>query len=193
MPKARIAILTGLSGAGKTTLLSKAGKGFRTVNIGDIMMAVGKGLGLKGGRDGLKKLPPRELFRLQKLAYAKFSKIPGNIVLDTHVTIEKGQRLGPALPHAFINGLNIRTLVYINAPSESIVARRRKDRGSRSREPQSTSSLDIQRTIDLSILGYLSTHLNVPLYVINNADGRMGQAVRELSSALRESFSSNGD
>lgn len=193
MPKAKIAIVTGLSGAGKTTLLSMAGRGFRIVNIGDIMETVGKGLALTGDRDELRGLPPKELFRLQRLAYAKFARMTGNIVLDTHVTIESNQRLGPALPHAFINGLNIRTLVYINAPSPSIVKRRRKDRGSRSREPQAAASLDVQRTIDLAILGYLSTHLNVPLYVVDNLDGRKRQAARELARALRESFGDIGD
>ncbi len=185
----KIAIVAGLSGAGKTTLLTMASKGYKTINIGDIMENEGIRMGLVRDRDELKRLPHGTSDMLRHRAYMKFAKITGNIILDTHTTIEKEPRLEPALPHTFINNLKIRSLIYVNAQSKEILARREKDRKFRPREVQDASSFDLQRMIDLAILGYLSTHLNVPLYVINNNDGRKAEAATEMAQALKESFS----
>jgi adenylate kinase len=186
----KIVIITGLSGAGKTTLLDAIpGRRYRVVTIGTLMEKDGIEKGFVKNRDELKTLDHKRFNRLRRDAYAQFSKIKGDLILDTHTTIEKEPKLEPALPLSFIKGLNIRAFIYVNASSEEIMARREKDSRLRPRERQSYAALDIQRIVDLSILGYLSTHINAPLYIINNGEGRIGAASKELSKAVAESFS----
>ncbi len=185
----KIAIVAGLSGAGKSTLLGKAGKGYKVANIGDLMLEAALRKGLAKDRDAIKRLSHGEVESLRDSAATALIKLKGEIILDTHMTIEKGAKLEPALPHSFMQRLRpARALIYINATSGEVMARRRKDRGLRSREIEESAALDVQRTVDLAILGYLSTHLNMPLYIIENREGHADRAAKELASALREAF-----
>lgn len=186
---ARVVIVAGLSGAGKTTLLNSIGKGnYRIVSMGTLMKDIGVERGMVTDRDQIKRLPSRQTNLLRQLASRRFSSSKDNILLDTHLTIEHEPRLEPALPFGFISRLGVKALVYVNAPSKDVIARRAKDAAIRSRERQKPKDLDTQRAVDLSIMGYVATALNLPMYVINNNNGRIRTATKELRSAIGASF-----
>lgn len=186
----RIVIIAGLSGAGKTTLLNAVGSDYKVVNIGTVMSDVGIERGMVADRDQIKALPHGQIDELRDLACVQISNTDADILLDTHMTIEKEPKLEPALPFDFVKALgSVRALVYVNAPSADVLARREKDTAIRSRERQQPKDLDAQRVVDLSILGYLATALNLPMYIINNGEGRQEAAAGELKAAIKESFS----
>jgi adenylate kinase len=186
----RIVIIAGLSGAGKTTLLKAAAGRHKVVTVGTLMADIGVEKGMVADRDKIKALPHRQVDELRGLAFRRVARTAGDILLDTHVTIEREPKLEPALPFDSVRRLGgVRSLIYVNARSQDVLARRAKDKAIRSRERQAPEDLDTQRAIDLSILGYLSTALNMPMYVINNSEGRIKEAAAELRRAIRESFS----
>ena len=133
----KIVIVTGLSGAGKTTLLNmlKPNK-YKIINVGTLMKDELHRRRVNVDRDTIKKLDSAELSRLRNIIFSKISKIDGNVVLDTHVTVENGLGVSPGIPYStlkFLGGLS--AFVYVNALSEEIMERRRKDK-SRKREKE---------------------------------------------------------
>jgi adenylate kinase len=188
---AKIVIVAGLSGAGKTTLLDKLAssrRNFKTVPLGLLMNEEAKRLGIKTDRDTIKRLENKTISKLRTAAFRKVSKMNGNVIVDTHLSIEGPNRFVPGLPLGVLKGLNVVGIVYVNANSDEIVKRRQKDKKIRSRENQEISALDIQRTVDVSILAHYATVLDVPCYVIHNREGHSNIAAKELDIALKDAF-----
>ena len=193
----KILIVMGLSGAGKTTLLDRVREresksDYVVVNVGSMMkdMAIKRNIIIN--RDEIKKLEGITMNKLRKDAYYRISGMDTNIVLDTHVTIENEEksRIIPGIPfHSLLHLKNIVGLVYIDSPTEQILARRTSDI-KRKREIQDTSTLDNQRISDISILSYYSAYLNISLYIIENKDGKknLNNAVDKLHNAIGEVF-----
>ncbi len=191
MPK--ILTITGLSGAGKTTLLNRVSAKrlkvkYRVVNVGTLMAETALREGTVVDRDELKGMSKRGIERLRERAFRSLMKMEGNVLLDTHLTVESGPRMVPGLPKDAIKSLgSVVGLVYIDAPSSEIIARRKKDK-SRKREMQDEFILDSQRSIDFATLAYYSSDLNISLYIINNRDGFLKDAVNGLERTLADAF-----
>jgi adenylate kinase len=188
---AKIVIVAGLSGAGKTTLLEKpaTSKGYRTAALWLLMKDEAAKRGIKAGHDTLKRLDNTRMSVLRSAAFKRVSKMNGNVIVDTHLSIEQANGFLPGLPRNAMKELKkVVGIIYINASSQEITKRRRKDKMMREREDQSASSLDMQRAIDLSTLAYYATELNIPCYVIHNREGHQDIAAKELRSALRNAF-----
>lgn len=189
MPK--ILTITGLSGAGKTTLLNKVSVKkikYEVHNVGTLMAEEAMRSGEVLDRDEIRKLSKEEIERLRVRAFKNLMKKPGNIVLDTHLAVESGPRMVPGLPRYAMESLeNVVGLVYIDAPSKEIIARRKKDR-TRRRELQDEFILDSQRSVDFATLAYYSSDLNISLYIINNRSGFLNDAVKSLEAALIDAF-----
>ncbi len=193
----KILIVSGLSGAGKTTLLDKlqkrnSGVDYTVVNIGSMMKEMGMEHKYIKNRDEIKLLSKNRIDKLRRDAYYRVSGMSGNIVLDTHTTIEnnKMSSIMPGLPyHSLIHLKKISGLIYINAPTEDILKRRLSDK-KRSREIQDSGAIKAQRIVDISMLSYYSTYLNISLYIIDNIDGKKNLAVAlsKLEGAFKEVF-----
>ena len=181
----KIIIVAGLSGAGKTTLLNKLKPGnYKIINIGTLMKEELSKNGEEINRDIIKKLSNKDLSKLRNIAFGRVQKLKGNIVLDTHITIESGLGILPGIPYSTLRFLNnLSAFVYINAPSEDIIKRRKTDK-SRNREEQDVFNIDMQRMVDMSTLSYYTSHLNISLYVINNKSGRLIEALKKLQSTI---------
>lgn len=186
-------IISGISASGKTTLIGMAKPSCEIVTLGSVMEKIGIEMGLVRNRDELKSLSHTQDNKLRSRAWDQISKGESGIgkilVLDTHTTIETGARLEPALPSEFVSSISgLRSLVYVSAPSSVIIERRQKDASIRPRGPDTERMLDMQRSVDLSVMGYLSASRNLPLYIIENDGSNTESAVSELKRAIEESM-----
>ena len=189
----KIIIVAGLSGAGKTTLINSISKSlkhadinFKVVNVGTLMEDIGIKNKYIWHRDQIKKIDVKLGSNLRELAYSKISKLRENVLLDTHITIENESesRFVSGLPSKTLKRLrNVAAFVYINAPSEDIIKRRKTDK-SRNREEQDAFSLDIQRIVDISALAYYITYFNIPLYIIENKNRTLEKSIDALNRSI---------
>jgi len=92
--KNKVVVIVGVPGVGSTTVTNKAieelkkeGIEYKIVNFGTVMFEIAKEEGLVEHRDQLRKLPPEEQKRIQKLAGKKIAEMAkeSNIVVDTQV------------------------------------------------------------------------------------------------------------
>jgi adenylate kinase len=184
-------IVLGSQGAGKTTILGKASgyKGIKVVNIGDLMTQFAIKQGYVKKRDEIRyKINWKDYQSLYKLAYSKAGSMPGNIVIDTHPSIKAGDRYIPGMPAKYLKLLkNLVGLVYIDADTDAVIRRRKLD-PDRVREEDDAKVIDTHRLLNLSILGYYSSCLNIPLYIINNKDGMLQESISEFKKAISDLF-----
>ncbi len=183
-------LIVGISGAGKTTLLKRIPEKYLIYNAGSLMLDIAKAENLASDRDGIKKLDLKTSTALREEAFKKLAELHGNIIVDTHITVENAEKslLTTGIEFSLASKLPVLGLIYIDAPSREIFERRQTDAGMRSRESQTEEDLDKQRVIDLSVLSYYMTYLNIPLYIINNRQGRLDEAASKLNAALLDLF-----
>ncbi len=130
---------------------------------------------------------PEDRFNeVQIAAFKEISKMEGNIILDTHATVEQNGRYLPGI--TFGKSSHLETLVafiYIDALTEDIAKRRKGDK-TRRRENERLELVDVQREINISILSACSAYLDVPLYVVFNEQDALEASVDELGVHLKE-------
>jgi adenylate kinase len=184
-------IVVGVQASGKTTVLKEIGKGVKIMNTGDIMMDFALKRGYVKHRDELRYLDAnhRDVYKkMQAGAFADAGKKKGNIAIDTHATVKAAKRHIPGLPYNCIKLLkDIRGFVYIDSNTKDILKRRSVDK-SRKREDDSPTEIETDKSIAISITSYYASVLNTPLYIIENKDGHLKEAVSELRTALSELF-----
>jgi adenylate kinase len=191
-----IVILAGTPGAGKTSILNEikntSGKKYKIVGIGTEMLNIankGNGKGMKvADRDMIRSLDSDEIAKLRFRACSSINKMTGNIVLDTHASIKKGNRYVLGF---FIDELkkfkNLKALVYIDSRAHDIIFRRAKDLG-RKREVESIEELDTQREINIGLISAYAAHMHIPIYIIRNEQDHLDAAVKETHKALNNIF-----
>lgn len=188
----RAIIVAGVPGAGKTTILDKVAKSnnYKFVSIGDLMMDVGKKRGHITERDKIRYQPNSVRKALVKEAFRSISKMEGNIVIDTHASVEEHGRYMPGLPTEAVSPIkgSLLALICIDAATREILDRRAKDR-SRRREVENPETIDVQRIINLSVLSAMSLAYDVPLFVVSNEEGMFNQSVDTFKKYLADIFS----
>jgi adenylate kinase len=186
----RILIVAGSPGSGKTTLLSSRAirSKYKVVTMGDLMAKAAIAKGLVRNRDEIRRLPIAANKRISAAAAREIARIGGNIVLETHASVEADGRFIPGLlaEHMRVWG-NVVGLVYLDSTNEEIIRRRMRDR-SRIREHESAEWLDRQRIVNLAALSYHSASLNIPLYIIDNRQGKMNASVKEFIAHAKDAF-----
>ncbi|MEM3841073.1 MAG: AAA family ATPase [Candidatus Micrarchaeaceae archaeon] len=182
-------IVTGSPGAGKTTLLGMLHlRGTDIVNVGSIMKDIALEKGYVNDRDEIRKLGLGKIDYLREAAFNKISNMSGNIVIDTHATVESEGKFVTGLPMRILGKADwLRAFVYIDAKSQDILLRRALDT-KRHREREGKDALDLQRSINLSTLAFYSSYLNISLYVIKNEQGMLEQSAAALKKAILESL-----
>ena len=187
-----IVVVTGSPGAGKTTLLErvKGHEGLEVVNLGTIMTEYAVMKGYVKNRDEIRFLEtkPEVMEELQTYSFTAVSKMKGNILLDTHVSVKADKRYMPGLPSKYIKMLTgLIGFIYVDVDTDTVIKRRQADK-KRVRMEQDALEIDAQRVINLSELSYHSAYLAVPLYVIENAQGKLEESEIELKKAVTELF-----
>lgn len=186
----KLAIVIGTPSSGKTSLVDSVRKDnrYKVVNLGDVMQDIAVKEKYVDNRDKLRYLPMDKQEELRTKAVAKVSKERGNVVLDTHATVEQHGRFFPGLSFYMMTHLkHTAAIIYVDALTEHIMRRRKADK-SRHREIEPEWLINTQRDINLAIVSYYSTYLNIPLYLIVNEDGRLASSIKDFKSKLEDAF-----
>lgn len=186
----KLAIVIGTPSSGKTSLVDSVRRDnrYKVVNLGDVMQDIAVKEKYVDNRDKLRYLPMDKQEELRTKAVAKVSKERGNVVLDTHATVEQHGRFFPGLSFYMMTHLkHTAAIIYVDALTEHIMRRRKADK-SRHREIEPEWLINTQRDINLAIVSYYSTYLNIPLYLIVNEDGRLASSIKDFKSKLEDAF-----
>ena len=180
-------IVMGLPGAGKSTVLAAASrkKECKVLNWGDLMfeIAAKKHPAKIKARDDIRsKLLPSEQKELQAAVGSALAKMEGNVVLDTHCSIETPRGYFPGLPLAIISRFKVAQLVYITGLPQEIHARRNSD-ASRAR-PGSVESIAAHDEYNRMLLATYSVITGAPAKVIMNSQGKVEAAQKEFAALL---------
>ncbi len=180
----KLVIVMGHNGSGKTSIikpLEKNGK-YNIVNLGEVMHDLAKKKGLVKTPDQIKELDSEVQEDLRNEAVKHVSKLNGNVILDTHINVEQHGRFLPGLHHYLTDHLkHVSGFLYVDADSDTILKRTNKNK-------KEKWTIDMQKRINLAIISYYADQLNVPLYVVNNDEGRLEQAQAQASKHLDNIF-----
>jgi len=183
-----IILVAGSPGAGKTTVLNEIAGSFDSniVNMGSMMLEVGHRLGYVSDRDQMRFLSPKKFNEIRNRALDEIDKMTGNILIDTHASVGENGRFMPGFPKPVLNKLaHVKGLIYIDATTHDIMEHRKED-VSRKRENDDAPTIDAQRLINISMMSFASSYLNVPLYVVINRHGDLKKAVDEIKLRVHE-------
>ena len=186
-------IVTGTPGAGKSTLLSSIAddKNFTLVNVGTLMLESASKDKFAAGRDDMRHKSNSERYsEFRNKAFMKIGAMKGNVVVDTHGSIEaEGTgRYVPGLPLEALQLIkNLKGFIYVDAHTDRILERRRTD-GTRKRSEEDPVYIDTQRLVNIAALSYYSSYLNIPLYVIFNRQNVLEESKERMKACLKEIF-----
>ncbi len=184
---AEVLLVLGISGVGKSTVIEKALEKLPEkpawYNFGDLMLEILKSEGKSIDRDKMKELPISEIKRLQKLVAEKLNKMPGIVIVDTHLALESPYGFIPGITREFLEDTHIRHITIIEAPPEEILKRRMKDEEKRERFPQTEEDIGTQLMMDRSMAGSISIQLGIPVKIIQNI--KLEKASDELADTWR--------
>ncbi len=173
---ADVILVLGISGVGKSTVIRKTlervpeEKRPTWLNFGDIMLDILKSEGKSTDRDSMKFFDVNETSKLQSMVADRLASIPGTVIVDTHMALESPYGFIPGITNAFLDKVNVKQIVIIEAPARDIVARRNKDKGKRHRFPQTERDIEVQLDLDKAMASAISVKLGVPLKVVQNID-----------------------
>lgn len=190
----RIILVTGTPGAGKTSIIlqckSSSKIKYEDVTVGTLMENIAKQKGyIQGDRDQIRYLPNDRITELRQATFSSIAGMKGNVVVDTHASIEQHGRYVPGLPasETMLLEEGLKAIVCVDASTTDILMRRASDQNRR-REVEDTRLVDMQRIINLSALSYYSLYLNIPLYVIDNKQDMLDTAVKRFEEIINEIF-----
>ena len=182
MEKIRTLIIAGTPGAGKSTLLSKVKlKKAKLVNMGSEMLKYAK----LSDRDKLRYLSFDEQKKLRARAIENIRKKGGNVIIDTHLSVEQNGRFLPGFSINELKELNTKAFIYIDASAKEIMARRKKDK-SRKREDESEEEINMHRSLNIAFMASAASELNIPILIFRNSDGMVDEVAGELERSLNE-------
>jgi adenylate kinase len=184
-----VIIIMGTPGAGKSTVLSEASKDrkhWTITNYGDLMVEIAKAKGYVKDRDELRHLDVAKQREVQTAVAERLAGMKGNVVLDTHCSINTPQGYYPGLPYSLLSKLKVDALVLVTAPLEHILGRRKSDT-TRVRDTQKDEELAEHIRINEAMLAAYSVLTGAPVMIIENSNGKLDLAVDRLE-ALLDSF-----
>ena len=186
-PENIIILVLGSPGAGKTTLINSVNaeiQNFEVVNIGTLMAEEVKSQNIP--RDRLRYLPTGKIRELRKAAFFRIAKMSGTVIVDTHATVEKGNKFIFGLP---INDLqymgNIRGIIYVDASPEELIKRRSADTV-RKRENDDEEILNLQRHLNLSVVTLYGSTYDIPVYILHNKEENLEAAKADFKSFIKD-------
>ncbi|WP_064496506.1 adenylate kinase [Methanocaldococcus jannaschii] len=191
--KNKVVVIVGVPGVGSTTVTNKAieelkkeGIEYKIVNFGTVMFEIAKEEGLVEHRDQLRKLPPEEQKRIQKLAGKKIAEMAKefNIVVDTHSTIKTPKGYLPGLPAWVLEELNPDIIVLVEAENDEILMRRLKDE-TRQRDFESTEDIGEHIFMNRCAAMTYAVLTGATVKIIKNRDFLLDKAVQELIEVLK--------
>ena len=148
-------VVTAVPGCGKTTTLNYLERmmDVNIINFGDFMFKYSK---LKN-RDDMRKLPVEKYRKLQLSASKKIGKMKGNIVIDTHCTINKPEGYYPGLPEDVLKSLSPDVIVLIEKNPQDILKQRKRDKKRTTRDIETLGKIELQQQMNRMFAAAYST------------------------------------
>ncbi|MFH0860533.1 MAG: adenylate kinase [Candidatus Altiarchaeota archaeon] len=187
-----LVIVTGVPGSGKTTVAGKAveelkseGVDYEIITYGTVMFDIAKAKKLVEDRDEMRKLPLEDQKRIQKTAAEAIHKKSqrGNVLLDTHCTIKTSRGFLPGLPEEVLKILDADCIVIVEVKGEDILKRREGDK-SRDRDDDGVKELMFHQDFNRIVAGAYSVISGASIKVVENPQGQIGKAVKEMKGIL---------
>lgn len=188
-----LAVITGIPGSGKTTVSNKAleelerqGVKYELVTYGTVMAEIAIQTGLVKDRDEMRKLPTDKQKEIQKEAAKKIHEQAekGNVLLDTHCTINTPRGYLPGLPADILTILGPDIILLVEVSTEDIQLRRESDK-SRARDAESLESMATHQEVNRMIGSAYSVISGATIKLINNPQGKLELAVDEMVDTLK--------
>ena len=185
-----IGLVVGVPGVGKTTVLNTAKKylnrNFEIVNFGDILFEyLKKHYDLKNKDEIRKKIPYGIYYKSQievcKILYDKYKN--KDILIDTHFLIKTKFGFLPGLSKEMAKYLKPNFIVVIIAEPHYVLHRRLKDK-TRQRDIELAHLIKLHQDLTLNYSLNLAYDLHIPVIVIENQEGHIEKAGKELAEAL---------
>ncbi len=171
-------------------------KNFKIVNFADVMIKISteKGYIKDASHDLFRTLPTSMQNKIKDAAWDFISSQKEDVMVDTHAFVEHTGRFLPGLPMNDLKRLKgLCGLFCIDAPNETLRQRAARDHERIRPEIVGMSDLTLNnyRYANISALSFISTTLDIPMYVIYNEDGKLSQAADLLESHMKDAFNSS--
>lgn len=186
----RIFIVVSLPGTGKSSIIESArlDRRYQLINCGDVMGEIGIKRRHVKDKDDLRKLAKKKYSDDIDYVFEKVSKMDGDIIFSTHVSGESKGRFLPSMSDENTKKFkNIVGIMYIDAPTSQISQRRKADK-TRKRAIETDAMISRHKALTLSTLVEYTSYLNIPLYIINNEDGQLRDAIRLFIRDVSDAF-----
>lgn len=186
----QVVIVVGTPGSGKSSIMEAlaGSKKYKLFNLGTLMSDIGIKMGYIKHRDELRYTTNKVTTELRKKAAEYIAEQSGNIVIDTHVTVYQNGRIMAGLARAFLAQLKTTVgFVYVSADTDAIMRRRKKDE-TRIREQEDRRTIEMQKSVNIAVLSFYSADLNVPLYILENEDGKLKEAQTLFLKHIKDAF-----
>jgi len=180
-------IVVGLAGAGKSTVLKKfleERKDINIVNYGDIALDIALKKKFADNRDKINALPSTRHKKLQEEVVKQLKDSPKTI-LDTHAILKHDPGYIAGITPELLKKVKIEGFVFIDASSEEILLRRKKDK-TRTRKILTKEEIDNDRLLSQVLIGGWVSQTGAPFYFIHNKEGKLEEAVDEIKKIVKD-------
>lgn len=189
----KVVVVTGVPGVGKSTVIEGAlkqlkarGIGCDLINYGDVMLELMREREGVTDRDEMRKVPTGPYREVQREAAKRIARAAKqkSVLLDTHCLVKKPEGYYPGLPRWVLEELNPESIILIEAAPKEVAARRSKDTARR-RDKEVLNEVVEHQQLNRAAAAAYAALTGATIRIINNRDGGLSKAVKELVEALR--------
>lgn len=173
-------VVTGVPGVGKTTVMNAAAEAAKrpVVVYGSEMFEVAKERGLVSSRDAMRKLAPTVQREIQKEAARRIAT-RGDVIVDTHCTVQTPKGFLPGLPAWVLEALQPASIVLVEADPETISQRRQGD-ATRVRDADSAEQIRLHQELNRAAAMAYAALTGATVRIVENKPNQVDEAVREI-------------
>ncbi len=187
-----IIILTGVPASGGTTVTKQAikklgaeGEQFEMVTYSDVMLKEALSRNWVKARDDIRNMNPERQRELQTMAAKTIAEMTTpSIIIDTHATVPTPKGYLPGLPVWVLDELKPKMIIVVESSEEQILRRRSADK-SRMRDVQDVAGVREHQEVNRATCMAYAAHTGATVKILHNEDGKLSEAVEELTATLR--------
>lgn len=161
-------VLVGVPGSGKSTIIKEIKKtlDIPVIDAGSFVLEASKKYGVKTRDEIRSKLSPEQFRKVQEEAASKVSKIKGDMIIDTHLTIKTPVGYFPGLPDNVVKKLKPDIFVLLEFDPSDILGRREAD-STRKRDVESIRLIEMQQNFNRYFAASSASACNAYIKVVD--------------------------
>lgn len=180
-------LLTGVPGVGKTSIAKSVSENFNipVINFGDILFdkIQEENIGINSVDEIRIKLKYSDYLMLQKLTAQDISKINGNKIITSHLSIDTPTGFKPGFPQEIVDILQPSIVFIIESPVAEIKERRTAD-DERHRNQKLENWIEFHQSYNRALASNYSFYTGNYTYPILNKQGKLKEAFEEINLVL---------